>query len=341
MMKLLLLAMLLVTTMLTTPLAGESIKDSFDDDVWTVWCGTEAQTNMIHNYDVGKDRAGCAELEFKRGNNLKSSNVFYKNFKLTAGKNYRISIFAKGEKLPGNTILSLSAQGIGKDNKFLGVINDARKTIKNDVWQKLDFDFMVPDYWDSPDLQVRCLLGASGAESGSVYFDDFGLEEIDLCKGYQTGFDNFKWASWKSDKAIGEFLHNNAEGHTAPGALEMKIGPGNPLDTSLTFLIHLPVIKGKTYHFSAYVKNKSIPDRAVVSLTIQAQTAKKEFLGPLEGTSIPAVNCKKDWKLLEFTFQVPESGAWKNAEFVLLCLGVSKADSGEFLLDDFSFAEAK
>ncbi len=160
---------------------------------------------------------------------------------------------------------------------------------------------------------------------------------------YKEDFSSKKWGSWKAAKAVGQFVHNTEAGHSAPGALEIKVGPENPAGQSLCFLNHLPVEPGKTYTAIVSVQGKDLDPNAEIGIAFQGQDGKKAFLGTgqtkaaLKGSEVPS----DSWKRLSLTLKIPAGGKWADAQFLLVTLLVNNTPAGSVLFDDFEFFEDK
>ena len=174
-----------------------------------------------------------------------------------------------------------------------------------------------------------------------------GVISTSACAGTITDFaDDFsagKWSEWKAEKAIAKLMHNQELGRQAPGALEIAMGPGNPLNASCCFVRHFAIEPGQTYTALVYVRAKDIAADSKVALGFQGQDEKKHFLGTgvqsarLKGENVPT----DGWRRIVLTFIIPETGKWKKAARLLCTLGLSNTASGQVFFDDFEFFQAE
>ena len=173
-----------------------------------------------------------------------------------------------------------------------------------------------------------------------------GVISTSACAGTVTDFaDDFvagTWSEWKAETAVARLMHNQELGNKAPGALEIAVGPGNPLNAGCCFLRHFTIKPGRTYTALVYVRGKDIAPDSEIALGFQGQDENRHFLGTgvqsalLRGENVPI----DGWKRLVLSFIVPATGKWKKAALLLCTFGISNAASGQVFFDDFEFFQA-
>lgn len=174
-----------------------------------------------------------------------------------------------------------------------------------------------------------------------------GVISISVWAGAMTDFgDDFsagKWSEWKAEEAIVKFVHNQQLGNKAPGALEITVGPGNPLNAGCCFLRHFTIKPGQTYTALVYVRGRDIAPDSEIALGFQGQDENRQFLGTgVQSAVIKGENVPIDgWKRIVLSFNIPETGKWEKAALLLCTLGISNAASGQVFFDDFEFFQAE
>jgi hypothetical protein len=174
-----------------------------------------------------------------------------------------------------------------------------------------------------------------------------GVISMSAWAGTTTDFtDDFsagKWSDWKAEKAIAEFRHNKELGNKAPGALEITVGPDNPLNAGCCFLRHLKIKPGQTYTALVYVRAKDVAPDSKITLGFQGLDAKSNFLGAgVQSTFLKGENVPSDsWKRMVLSFKIPETGKWEKVAILLCTLGIADAASGQAFFDDFEFFQAE
>ena len=129
---------------------------------------------------------------------------------------------------------------------------------------------------------------------------------------------------------------------TAPGALQITVGPGNPLSAGCCFVRHFRIRPGRTYTALVYVKGKGIAPDSEITLGFQGQDQNRRFLGTgvqsalLKGEKVPT----DGWKRIVLSFIIPKTGKWGEAALLLCTFGISNAASGQVFFDDFEFFQA-
>lgn len=319
-------------------------KDEFSTNTWGSWKSEKAAGEFLHNKETGNQAPGALEIKIGLANPLTEAFVFTKVFPAEPGKTYKASVYVFGKSLAPAAQASIAFQGQTAECKFLGtgVQKTSLEGSELAKWRPMSITFTIPSAGDWKNAgHLLCSLGVANATSGQIFFDDFTFSEISPKDSNKGSFDSEAWANWKSDEGIGKFLLNTEVGNKALGALEIKLGPNNPVKAGFVFLKQFPVKSGKSYSFQVYVQGKNLPAVAEVSMSFQGQTADMKFLGTgVQGTKLIGENIPSDeWKRMVFTFKIPETADWKNVGLVLCTLGISNAASGQIFFDDFEFIE--
>ena len=174
-----------------------------------------------------------------------------------------------------------------------------------------------------------------------------GMISTSACAGTVAAFTDEssarKWSEWKAEKAVATLTHSQELGNKAPGALEITVGPDNPLNAGCCFVRHFAIRPGRTYTALVYVRGNGIAPDSEISLGFQGQDEKRHFLGTgvqsarLKGENVPT----DGWKRIVLSFIIPETGKWEKAAILLCTLGISNAASGQVFFDDFEFLRAE
>jgi hypothetical protein len=325
---------------------NSDFNDDFSTNTWGSWKSDKAAGEFLHDKASGNKAPGALEIKVGPENPIKEAFVFTKAFPAQPGKTYKASVYALGKGIAPNSEVSIAFQGQTAEGAWLGTEVNKTSMEGSDLakWRAMSITFTVPSTgsWKNTG-RLFCSLGISNTASGQVFFDDFAFSEVSPSDGYKDGFDSAPWGNWKSEGGIGKFILNPNVGNKAPGALEISLGPNNPLKAGFSFLKALPVKAGKTYNMLIYVQGKNLPADAQIGMNFQGQNTDKAFLGTgVQGAILTGGNVPSDeWKRMVFTFKVPETEAWKNVGFLLCTLGISNAASGQIFFDDFEFFEEK
>jgi|GEM_PF-1721966 len=325
-------------------LSGADVQDDFTSNIWGNWKTDSARGSFLRNTEEGKTAPGALEIRIEEGNPAKSNFCFIRRFDGAPEKTYQAEIYAKVKDFPPDGAVTFGVQAMDEKGKYLGTAASASLSGKTlGSWRKMSVSFTVPQTGEFVQTKLlQFLPGCSNASDGSVFFDDFAFREVDVSKEFSDAFDSSRWDGWKEPGTKGEFLHNAEIGSKSCGCLEARILPGNPKQSSLSFLKRLPVKRGGNYTFVVFVrKGKDVPDNAVFGLGIQGQDAKNLFTGTgVKGTSVKgAALSGEEWKRLVLTFKVPENGPWATVENVLVTLSFSSQTPCSGYFDDFSFFE--
>ena len=161
-------------------------------------------------------------------------------------------------------------------------------------------------------------------------------------EGLNEFYDSFAantWGSWKTDKSKIKFSYDPEVGKTVPGSCRIDVLPGNTLAKfSGCATKTLPVVPGKTYTLTVFVKAQNLDPQTKLSLSFQAQDEKCKFLGlPIPSRSFTAAECA-DWKQIIITRKITPTGKWEKCRNVLVTLGVGYSSKpGTAWFDDFEF----
>ncbi len=172
------------------------------------------------------------------------------------------------------------------------------------------------------------------------FFFTLGLMGVFALSGadIQDDFTANNWGNWKTDSARGLFQRNAEEGKNAPGALEIRIGEGNPAKSSFCFIRRFEGVPGKTYQAEIYAKVKDFSSDGSVTFGIQAMDEKGKYLGTVASTSLPG-KALGSWRKMSVFFTVPMTGEFSRTKQLQFLPGCSNASAGSVLFDDFAFRE--
>ncbi len=135
---------------------------------------------------------------------------------------------------------------------------------------------------------------------------------------------NKMWGTWikKGDK--GDFSTDMHIGYDKRGCLKAQIAGVACL--MKTF----PVKPMQKYSVSVYAKRQT---SGWASITFQGKDDKNQLLIPLQTTK---TNVGSEWKKIELSFTIPDTGDWKKCCFALITLS---AEDGTTWFDDFTMEE--
>lgn len=173
-----------------------------------------------------------------------------------------------------------------------------------------------------------------------------GMIGTSACAGtagdFADDFSSDKWSEWKAETAIAKLLHSRTVGNKSPGALEIAVGPANPLSAGCCFLRHFTIKPGRTYTALVYVRGKDLAPDSEIALAFQGQDENRHFLGTgVQSARLKGENAPVDgWKRIVLSFIIPETGKWEKGALLLCTLAVSNTASGRVFFDDFEFFEA-
>ena len=302
-----------------------NIQDDFTAKIWSNWHGSKVKAKYSHNKTDGSAAKGAAQITVTG----KGSALFLKRYSVEPSSLYQAEVMVKSAAK--NSTASLSAQNFGMNKKFVNVIGGQTAGI-SDNWQKINYFFRT----SAQTQTVQMLLTFNTPEGGICLFDDFKMTKVD---GIDEFFDTFaanSWGNWKSSKAKMTFTHDPAVGKKAPGSLkiaQLANSAGSGVATK-----HIPVMPGKTYTLTVFVKAKDLDPNTKLSLSFQAQDQNLKFLGlTIPSRAFLAAECA-DWKQIILTYKVPNTGRWEKCRTLLVTLGVGTSKTpGAAWFDDFEF----
>ena len=157
----------------------EPFTDDFSSMKWGAWKLPEAKAEFLHNNLIGNKDPGCLEIKIGPGNRAKNGLSFLNRFPVKPGESYTALVFVKTKGLPESGNVSLSFQG--QDAKLRFIPNIPVKNVSltgsalpTDEWKRMVLTFKIPNEGNWANTRyLLCTLGASDAESGQVFFDDF------------------------------------------------------------------------------------------------------------------------------------------------------------------------
>ena len=313
---------------------------------WASWKSADAVGSCEYSKVGGNKAAGSQEIKIGPANPLKASLCFIRHFPAKAGESVRVSVYTRSTQLAPDAKVVLALQGLDAGGQLYGTPAESSEfkgvVVNGEKWRKLSLQFTIPPtgIWEKTE-KMMCTLGVSNTAAGTVCFDDFEVVKFGQNEPVTDDFSSMNWASWKLPETKGEFLHNLEVGNKDPGALEIKIGPGNPVKNGLVFMNRFPVKPGESYTALVFVKTKGLPESGNTSLSFQGQDAKNQFIPdiPVKTVSLAGAALPTDeWKRMVLTFKIPNEGNWAKTEYLLCTLGASGAESGQVFFDDFEFS---
>ena len=167
---------------------------TFDDNYepWVSWQADRHTAILRHNSEIGHDAPGCLELNL--ADSLETGMTFYRrplDFTLSPDGCYRLSVWCRGKNLnpedgaqlivffplKEGSVLGRGPNGKGALTLKANIHGD--KFVK-DEWHKLSIYISVPKTAWHNVTGVDCQLEAgTHAKNGTVFFDDFSIEQID------------------------------------------------------------------------------------------------------------------------------------------------------------------
>lgn len=344
---------------------------------WVPWQLARHTAKLTLDRTVGRSKAGALKLD--RDRSLNTGMVFFRrplDFKLEAGKNYRISVWAKGKNLlKGSTARIMvtfplkTGGALGTEPLGSGRVNYAQyigiEKLGDEKWHKLEVYVAVPaKAWDKDVIGVDCQLEATSKEmGGAVWFDDFKVEEItvdntqrypEITAEVTAGDDAQIWKDPETGETLGQEL-------VADGDMEQA-------DCGKWFNSYTPEVKAKTTAAAHSGKQSMhlVSDSAGDGIMqIMRPTARKElFMVPFKAMKkgaeyrvqlwIKYTDCKnfKDIRLpgtgLKALLKNPDNN-WHKHTFRVTCTKPESTDyfsiaygdnkPGECFIDDVSIRE--
>ena len=312
--------------------------DQFEKGIWGSWNKPAAKIKYERSADKGKNNSGALRLVMLKENPAGLSGMFLKTFPVEGGCWYKAEVSLKQDGTPkAGVTASISLDGKNEKN---GIICSAA-TLRVEAgpeWKTVS----VPIYAMPGTVKMQVLLAAHNGKDAAVLFDDFKLEKMPA-ESVSEGFDHVVWSFWKSAGYKGSSAHSAVEGRTAKGALAILSQNDSKAGSvpSGCFMYFVPVKPGEEYTFTVFVKAKDLAPDASLSMGIQAQDVKRNFLGlPSKSTAVKADACA-DWKRLVLTFRIPKEGKWQKCAGLLVTLGLRTNQPGTALFDDFEYFNSK
>ncbi|MBQ9088152.1 MAG: DUF4838 domain-containing protein [Lentisphaeria bacterium] len=167
------------------PLALFAEKSNFSHPYhrWGTWKTPKVTGKFAWNDSEGAASPGSVEITAGPQNKARGGLSFTKHFPGYAGKEYRASVMVKTVGLSPNARISMSFQGKGYKENFLGTnspgVGKPGSDFADGKWHKLEYTLKVPadGKWKNT-AWLLCCLTVSGAADGKVYFDDFSFEPV-------------------------------------------------------------------------------------------------------------------------------------------------------------------
>ena len=176
-------------------LPGKTVCEyTFDETFapWKPWQRDGHTAKLGLDKSVGRTAAGSLKLD--RDRSLETPMTFFHrplDFQMETGKNYRISVWARGDNLVAGSSARLvvyfqlkTGGDLGPEPRGAGRLNYAQAIgadkLNDGKWHKLEVYVPVPPKaWDKDVIGVDCQLEAFSKQmDGRIWFDDFKVEEI-------------------------------------------------------------------------------------------------------------------------------------------------------------------
>lgn len=328
-------------------------QDAFDDleqSKWLNWNTKESKVQYKRIPGAGLDNSNALGVVLLPDNPENGSGVFLRNFPVEAGSHYRVKVSAKALKdSPVNA--GISMQVIDAKGKVIRVIGGVSGPVENE-WKEFSMLGEIP----SAGTQLRVLLSGSNGKDNTVLFDNVYVEKFDAGKRFTESFDygmDYKngiklkhvtstWDSWASANTPVTFFHTSGDGRGKNGAAGIRLHQVSGKKASGSIIARCGVIPGEEYTLVVYAKSADLSTDATVSVGIQGQDGKNNFLGTgVVGKTISATQCEDEWTRIILMFPVPDKGKWAKCEKVLITMSAASTEPGTVLFDDFMIFNTK
>lgn len=318
--------------------------------VWTSWKSANTSGKFLWNPDEGHDKKGAMEIAIVEGHNSGGNFCYLKHFSAVPGEKYTAVVWIKAEDIAPTSEIVLAFQAKDSNKKFLDTPVVSTIVLGSEFvngWKQIILNFVVPteNKWNKTAF-LLCTVGINKASKGRVFIDDFYFvrrQPVSNAEGgdYKCDFSHPDiFSSWKSSTAVGAFSWNKNEGHNAGGSLEITIHEGSAADSVFCYLKRFPVVPGKTYTVSVWIKAENVSPSSEIILGFQGQGIDKKFLDtPYIFNTITGADIGNDWKERILTLVIPENGKWSKVVYLLCTIGIKKSFKGKIFLDDFDFHE--
>ena len=310
--------------------SATDVNEGFSKSVWSHWHGDKVKAKYTLNKEEGSAEKGAAQVAVS----TPGSACFLKRFPVEPSSLYQVEVMTKSAS--PNVVSSISVQDFGSAARYVKVIG-GHSVIASPEWKKITYFFRT----EPKTKTVQMLLDArsKNADGAVVLFDDFKMTKVENISEFLDSFASNSWGSWKTDKSKIKFSHDPEVGKAAPGSCRIDILPENTLPKfSGCATKTLPIVPGKTYTLTVFVKAQNLDPQTRLSLSFQAQDEKCKFLGlPIPSRSFTAAECA-DWKQIIITRKITPTGKWEKCRNVLVTLGVGySSNPGTAWFDDFEF----
>lgn len=175
-------------------LPGKTVCEyTFDNSFqpWVPWQLPKHTARLTLDKNTGFKKKGSLKLD--RNRSLETGMVFFRrplDFKLEAGKNYRISVWTKAENFNWESTLTMTlyfplknGSFIGSEPRAAGRLNYSDNLkyneLKDGKWHKLEVCVAVPKNAWNDVAGINCQLECDPKlPNTTVWFDDFKVEEL-------------------------------------------------------------------------------------------------------------------------------------------------------------------
>ena len=316
---------------------AQDAADDFARDTWLKWHSSGTKVQYKHLPDQGVDASPALAVVLLPDNPADKSGSILRKFPVDPGCFYRVKISARALKADPDVKVDISMQALNADGKIVRVIKSLKKTVGTQ-WQEFSFLGDVPG--SAAGLQI--VFSAGNTRDNMVIFDDFALEKFDVDQRFADAFDCSIWDSWAAAKTPVKFFHCADDGRGKPGAAGIRLHQVSGKKASGSIIARCGVIPGEEYTLVVYAKSADLSTDATVSVGIQGQDGKNNFLGTgVVGKNISATQCEDEWTRIILMFPVPDKGKWAKCEKVLITMSATSTEPGPVLFDDFMIFNTK
>lgn len=154
-------------------------------------------------------------------------------------------------------------------------------------------------------------------------------------------FDKLEWSHWNTPGADVRYERRGDVGRTKPGAAAIVVGAKGKATSGGCILRRFQVERGHEYTALAWVKADGFKPESGVSLALQGQNGRDEFIGAQVMSTKLRVDRCRDWARIALTLTVPKDGKWKTCEKLLVTVSAPGGACGTLYVDDFEFFETE
>ena len=152
-----------------------------------------------------------------------------------------------------------------------------------------------------------------------------------------------KLATWTTNNAKIAMKHDAGIGRTKPGSLLIDLGTETPLKTTALYVVNCPVVHGKKYLLTVFVKGENLSSNGKIRLSLLPKDADQKYIWSLKNLptkKLKGTELKEEWNKLQLEFGIPAgNNDWKNVASLDFSFGVSNISAGKVWFDDITVME--